>query len=88
MAFKKNRLIRICEIFFVIFLITLFFSNIHAQTAKVGQKAEWEYPKKILMHTPGDEVFMGVLHPEAALYEKPFSLKIADSQHLKYIDSA
>jgi len=38
------------------------------------------------MHTPGDEIFMGVLHPEAALYEKPFSLKIADSQHLKYID--
>ncbi len=86
MVFKRNRLIRICEIFFVIFLITLFSTNIYAQSAKVGQKAEWDYPKKILMHTPGDEVFMGVLHPEAALYEKPFSLKIADAEHLKYIE--
>jgi arginine deiminase len=86
MVFKKNRLIWICEIFFVIFLITLFSANIYAQTAKVGQKAEWEHPKKILMHTPGDEIFMGVLHPEAALYEKPFSLKIADVEHLKYIE--
>jgi len=86
MALKRDRLIRICEIFFVIFLITLFSTNIYAQSAKVGQKAEWEYPKKILMHTPGDEIFMGVLHPEAALYEKPFSLKIADAEHLKYIE--
>jgi len=82
----KNRFIRMGEIFFVIFFITLFSANIYAQSAKVGQKAEWDYPKKILMHTPGDEVFMGVLHPEAALYEKPFSLKIADAQHLKYIE--
>jgi len=86
MALKKNRLVWICEIFFVIFLITLFSANIYAQTAKVGQKAEWEHPKKVLMHTPGDEIFMGVLHPEAALYEKPFSLKIADVEHLKYIE--
>jgi arginine deiminase len=37
------------------------------------------------MHTPGDEVFMGILHPAAALYEKPFSLKIADAEHVAYI---
>ena len=86
MVFKKNRLIRIYEIFLILFLIISFSTSIYAQAAKVGQKAEWEYPKKILMHTPGDEVFMGVLHPEAALYEKPFNLQIADAEHLKYID--
>ena len=66
MVFKKNRLIRIYEIFLILFLIISFSTSIYAQAAKVGQKAEWEHPKKILMHTPGDEVFMGVLHPEAA----------------------
>ncbi|MBW2740646.1 MAG: hypothetical protein JRE64_17795 [Deltaproteobacteria bacterium] len=86
MVFKKNRLIRISEIFLILFLIILFSTSIYAQAAKVGQKAEWEHPKKILMHTPGDEVFMGVLHPEAALYEKPFNLQIADAEHLKYIE--
>lgn len=86
MVFKKNRLIRIYEIFLILFLIISFSTSIYAQAAKVGQKAEWEHPKKILMHTPEDEVFMGVLHPEAALFEKPFNLKIADAEHLKYID--
>jgi len=86
MVFKKNRLIWIYEIFFILFLIISFSTSIYAQTAKVGQKAEWEHPKKILVHTPGDEVFMGVLHPEAALYEKPFNLQIAHTEHLKYID--
>ena len=86
MVFKKNRLIRIYEIFLILFLIISFSTSIYAQAAKVGQKAEWEHPKKILMHTPGDEVFMGVLHPEAALYEKPFNLQIADAEHLKYIE--
>lgn len=86
MVFKKNRLIWIYKIFLTLFLIILFSTSIYAQAVKVGQKAEWEHPKKILMHTPGDEVFMGVLHPEAALYEKPFNLKIADAEHLKYIE--
>ena len=84
--FKRNRLIWIYEIFFILSLIISFFTNSYAQATKVGQKAEWEHPKKILMHTPGEEVLMGVLHPEAALYEKPFSLKIANAEHLKYIE--
>jgi arginine deiminase len=53
---------------------------------KVGSKAEWHPAKMILMHTPGNEIFLGVVHPSAALFEKPFSLKQAASQHLKYIE--
>lgn len=83
---KRRKLIWIYEIFIVLFLIILSSTTIYAQTAKVGQRAEWEHPKNILMHTPGDEVFMGILHPEAALYEKTFNLKIARAEHLKYIE--
>jgi len=61
-------------------------ANSPVQKTKIGQKAEWDYPKRILMHTPGDEIFMGVIHPAAGLFEKPFSLKIADTEHLKYIE--
>jgi arginine deiminase len=81
----RNRSIRGYVVCFVT-LVTFFFpASIYAQTVKVGQRAEWDQPKKILMHTPGDEVFMGILHPAAALYEKPFSLKIAHAEHVTYI---
>ena len=38
------------------------------------------------MHTPGDELFLGVLHPNAALFEKPLSLQQARKEHLDYIE--
>jgi len=86
MTFTKRRSIRIYEIFVALVFVIAFSTNTHAQAANVGQRAEWDLPKKILMHTPGDEVFMGVLHPEAALYEKPFDVKTARAEHLKYIE--
>lgn len=93
MLFKKSKLIQICTIFFISFLAVSFSTIVYAKETKagtkeikIGQKAEWEYPKKILMHTPGDEIFMGIIHPKAGLFEKPFSLKIADTEHLKYIE--
>ena len=52
---------------------------------EVGSTAEWHQAKTILMHTPGNEIFLGVIHPSAALFEKPFSLKKATGQHRKYI---
>ncbi len=70
MLFKKSKLIQICMIFFISFLAVSFSTTLYAKETKVetkeikiGQKAEWEHPKKILMHTPGDEIFMGVIHP-------------------------
>ena len=93
MIFKKSRSSRIYEIFFIFFLLVAFSTTLHAretrvktQETKIGQKAEWEHPKRILMHTPGDEIFMGVIHPKAGLFEKAFSLKIANTEHLKYIE--
>jgi len=52
MVFKKSRLIWIYKIFFILSLIIPFSTNSYAQAAKVGQKAEWEYPKKIWPLSP------------------------------------
>lgn len=52
---------------------------------EVGVKAEWNAPKIILMHTPGDEVFYGVLHPESAIFEEAFDSLEAAKEHKNYI---
>ena len=67
-------------------LFLLVVSTAWAQPVKVGARAEWLPAKTILMHTPGDEVFFGVVHPAAALFEKPFSLSQAQQEHRKYIE--
>ena len=53
--------------------------------AQVGCRAEWDIPTDVLMHTPGDELFLGVVHPEAALFERAFSLAGAAGEHREYI---
>ncbi|MFH1741320.1 MAG: arginine deiminase family protein [bacterium] len=52
----------------------------------VGSRAEWHIAKRVLMHTPGDELFMGIVHPDAALFEKPFSIAGAEAEHRRYIE--
>lgn len=56
------------------------------KTKGVGAKAEWHLPIDILVHTPGGELFNGLLHPEAALFEKCFDSYAAQEEHLKYIE--
>lgn len=51
----------------------------------VGCRAEWDRPTDILVHTPGEELFLGVLHPEAALFERTFDLAGAAAEHRRYI---
>lgn len=58
-------------------------SDTEAPTA-VGCKAEWHLPKLILTHTPGDELFLGLVYPEIALFEKTFDLEGAKSEHAAY----
>jgi arginine deiminase len=52
---------------------------------EVGCRAEWHRPKTVLMHTPGEELFAGVIHPAAALFEKAFSIEFAAKEHRTYI---
>ena len=45
-------------------------------------QAEWSEACEILMHTPGQELFNGVIHPSAGLFEHYFAhrLRHADKQ--------
>ena len=52
---------------------------------KVGCRAEWFPAKEILVHTPGQELFLGVIHPAAALFERSFSIQQAAKEHRNYI---
>jgi len=47
--------------------------------------AEWDRAGVILMHTPGHELFDGVIHPSAGLFENYFDLEKAAEEHRGYI---
>ena len=48
-------------------------------------KAEWAKAGDILMHTPGHELFNGVIHPSAGLFEDYFDVDKAAEEHRGYI---
>ena len=56
-----------------------------AQTLE-SPRAEWTKASVILMHTPGEELFNGVIHPEAGLFEDYFDVDLAAKEHQHYID--
>ena len=57
----------------------------YAGSFNVGSGAEWQSAKDVIVHTPGEEIFAGVIHPDAALFEKPFSLEGARKEHDQFI---
>jgi arginine deiminase len=63
-------------------LAALVFST---STACATVVAEWQQARVALLHTPADELFYGVLHPDAALFERAFSLTGARDEHHHYI---
>lgn len=44
-------------------------------------KAEWDRLKKVAVHTPGMEMYFGLLDPYASLYERAFSQSDALTEH-------
>jgi len=48
-------------------------------------QAEWQVATEILMHTPGEELFNGVIHPSAGLFEDYFDVEKAAEEHRHYI---
>ena len=48
-------------------------------------QAEWSEAGEILMHTPGAELFNGVIHPSAGLFEHYFDVEQAAAEHREYI---
>ncbi len=70
----------------LLFLLILAVSLV--ATAQNGAKyphSEWDYAKAILMHTPGEELFDGVIHPYAGLFEYYFDVDKAAEEHKGYI---
>ena len=58
----------------------------YAQDAKMTYpQAEWSRAGDILMHTPGQELFCGVIHPSAGLLEDYFDVDKAAAEHRGYI---
>lgn len=51
----------------------------------VFPQAEWSKAGAILMHTPGPELFNGVIHPSAGLFENYFDVDKAAAEHEGYI---
>ncbi len=45
-----------------------------AQEKSFFPHSEWDCAKEILMHTPGEELFDGVIHPYAGLFEYYFDV--------------
>ena len=48
--------------------------------------AECNRANIIIMHTPGNELFNGVIHPEAGLFQDYFDVNQATAEHQAYID--
>ena len=84
---SRNRFLRLHAL--ALLLLFALASQTWAQlptVEKVGCRGEWDAPTDVLMHTPGDELFLGVVHPEAALFERAFDIETAAAEHRAYID--
>ena len=63
------------------------FAITSAQENTSYPSSEWDYAKAILMHTPGEELFDGVIHPYAGLFEYYFDVDKAAEEHRGYIEA-
>ncbi len=75
--------------YFKAFVIMLGCGIALSQTAQAQDmeypKAEWMQAGVILMHTPGQELFWGVIHPKAGLFEDYFDVDEAAKEHQYYM---
>ncbi len=69
----------------LLFVAMLFAIVVNAQNKSGYPKAEWDRANVILMHTPGEELFNGVIHPMAGLFEHYFDVDAAAKEHRNYI---
>lgn len=59
--------------------------GVRAQVEGRSPVAEYDTAQVILMHTPDGELFNGVIHPAAALFEHYFDVDQAATEHKGYI---
>ena len=48
---------------------------------KAKINAKWDNLSKVYVHSPGIEMYFGLLDPFASLYERSFSMKDALKEH-------
>ena len=71
---------------FLLYIVLLtFLAHSCTPGVAVAPKAEWDKAAAILVHTPGEELFDGVIHPSAGLFEDYFDVDKAASEHLNYV---
>lgn len=68
------------------FILTTLLST-WAQDVITYPTTEWDKARAILMHTPGEELFDGVIHPYAGLFEYYFDADKAAEEHRGYIEA-
>ena len=77
------------HIFIIASLLMLLGCTARNPREQVGEwaypQAEWDKAGVILMHTPGQELFDGVIHPSAGLFEHYFDVDKAAEEHRGYI---
>jgi arginine deiminase len=81
---KLGTMIQTLRVVLVGLVVSLLSSTAFAQRYP---QAEWDYAKVILMHTPGEELFDGVIHPYAGLFEYYFDVDKAAEEHRGYIEA-
>lgn len=59
-------------------------TTLMSQSYSNAQGAEYDKASLILMHEPGNEIFLGVLHPDAALFEDYMDLSKIAAEHKYY----
>ena len=69
----------------LLFLLISALSIVATAQDKALPCSEWDCAKEILMHTPGEELFDGVIHPYAGLFEYYFDVDKAALEHKGYI---
>ena len=55
--------------------------KIFKETMKCSIKSEWDRLSHVALHSPGIEMYFGLLDPFASLYERSFNMKDALSEH-------
>lgn len=68
-------------------ILAITFTACQQQVSVTYPRSEWDYAKTILMHTPGEELFDGVIHPYAGLFEYYFDVDAAAEEHRGYIEA-
>lgn len=69
---------------YLLVLLSLAALSLHAQECK-SPVAEWNNACQIVMFTPGEELFDGLIHPAAGLFEEYFDADAAAAEHRNYI---